>query len=102
MWNVDLVLKRINEKQFCDLEDVEWFVKDVIWLRMKEIMCWIDVDKHRHYELETVVYSIMWKFIWFRVVWTIYSECGSLEDIGHQITAFEMKEEKTTTYVKKE
>lgn len=61
----------------------------------------VNVDKRRHYELSTNVYSFDGEFVGIEVISEIYNEMNDFEGIFHHLKAFEMFEVKAVTYIRK-
>ena len=60
----------------------------------------LNVDKHRWYELSTKVIKRNDGFIGVRSVTDCFNESSSIEDMGHNLEFFEMKEVSSITYIK--
>lgn len=69
--------------------------------KIERVAMWLDIDSHRHYELETFAYKCEDWFAGVKWVSKLYSEMSSYEDIWEDCVAFEMQEVQTTTYIRK-
>ncbi len=91
---IDLVANNPRD----NLWDMEDQIHHLYKMWVERVAIWLDLDEHRHYEKETIVYKCEDWFVGIHGVSKLYSEESSYEDIGENCTAFEMKEVPTVTY----
>lgn len=58
----------------------------------------LNIDKHRHYELATNVYSINGDLVGVEYIGDMFSESSEWEDCCHTLRFFEVEEVQTVTY----
>lgn len=95
------IIQEINDGKIEALHKVEEECDSFYNAKPQIVEKGLNIDKHRWYEISTIVYKIGDWFLGVRGVSQLYSESSSWSDIGVKTEAFEMEEVYRVTYQKK-
>lgn len=101
------LLEKLNEKEIlCTDTSWEENIPSDIWSEYfgvyEEISHRLNEDQRTWYSVSTTVIEIFGKYLGIRHVDNTFSESQYPEDCGTNVRFFEMIEEKTVTYIRKE
>lgn len=97
----EAIIKEVNEAKCDSVHSVEEKCELFYKSKLKVVNTGLDVDKHRWYEISTIVYAAGEWFLGIRGASQLYSEASCFDDICVETTAFEMEAVQSVTYVAK-
>ena len=99
MKNEEKFNKLIEEiHDFVNVYDIDDLSEEIYNQLGKAIVCELNPDRHRWFEVSTNVYKVYDKYLGINHVSNVFSESMGIDDCGVELEAFEMEEVQTVTY----